>query len=402
TKAIKLEQNYRSTNKILNAANAVIGSSSNRHRKELWSAQGEGDNLILVKTPDAEREADFIADYIAQAVADNPACSYNDFAVLYRSNHLSRQLELALRQASIPYRMVGGQEFFKRKEIKDAVAYLKVAANPKDDQSLLRILNLPPRGLGKNVVETLKKYKAASFQSFSFLISDETCLKDLSAKVAAAARSFAACLARYRETFGEPGQLAAKVREFLDDAGYLNGLQKIYKDREESLKRRENVYEFINAIAEFEKKSASLLTLQDYLETYALMEENDKVEDRSENSSGVTLTTIHAAKGLEFPCILQIAMEANIFPHQRSVTEGSVEEELRLFYVALTRARRQLLISYSASRLDKGIERNQYPSEFLKYLPEDIVDIRTPEDLIKPMDKGEISKGLGAILASLT
>jgi superfamily I DNA/RNA helicase len=362
---------------------------------------GGGGNLLLVKTPDAEQEAAFIADYIAQTV-DETGCGYNDFAVLYRSNHLSRQVELALRQASIPYRMVGGQEFFKRKEIKDAVAYLKVLANSKDDQSLLRILNLPPRGLGKSMVDALKKYKAASFQPFSFLISDDTCLKAVSSKAAASARNLAACFERYRKAFKEPGDLAVKVKEFLNDAGYLGGLQKVYKDREESLKRRENVYEFISAIAEFEKKSASPATLQDYLESYALLEENDKVEDQSENSNGVTLTTIHAAKGLEYPCILQVAMETNIFPHQRSIMEGSVEEELRLFYVSMTRAKQQLLISYSSSRLDKGVERNQHPSEFIKYLPEDIVDVCTPEDLIKPMDKDELNKSLSAMLASLT
>ena len=148
-KAVKLEQNYRSTSKILKAANFVIGKNAKRHSKNLWSAQGEGENLLVVKTSDAEVEADFIADYIAQIMGDQAGRSYDDFAILYRSNHLSRQIELALRKAAIPYRMVSGQEFFKRKEIKDAVAYLKILANPKDDQSLLRVLNLPPRGFGE-------------------------------------------------------------------------------------------------------------------------------------------------------------------------------------------------------------------------------------------------------------
>ena len=131
------------------------------------------------------------------------------------------------------------------------------------------------------------------------------------------------------------------------------------------------------------------------------MEENDKVEQTSKDDCGVTLTTIHAAKGLEYPYILQIAMENNIFPHQRSILEGSVDEELRLFYVALTRARERLVISYSTLRMDKGVERNQSPSEFLRYLPEDIVDVCTPNEVIKPMDKAKISKGLDAVLAML-
>lgn len=401
TKKIKLEQNYRSTSKILNAANVVIGKNTKRHAKNLWSGQGDGENLILVKTPDAEQEADFIADYIAQVVGDNPGRSYNDFAILYRSNHLSRQIELALRRASIPYRMVGGQEFFKRKEIKDAVAYLKVLANPKDDQSLLRVVNLPPRGLGKKVIDTLKEYKAASFQSFASILGEDVCLKNFTSKAAGSARNFCACLDKYRKVFEDSGDIALKVKDFLSDIGYLDGLQRIYKDYSESLKRRENIYEFISAIAEYEKKCDAPLLLQDYLESYALMEENDKIEEQTDDSCGVTLTTIHASKGLEYPYIMQVAMETNIFPHQRSIMEGSVEEELRLFYVALTRAKEQLVISYSSSRMDKGVEKNQIPSEFIKYLPEDIVDVCAPEDLIKTMDKDEISKSLEAIQALL-
>jgi superfamily I DNA/RNA helicase len=401
TKEIKLEQNYRSTSKILNAANIVISKNSNRYNKNLWSAQGEGENLILVKTLDAEKEAEFIADYIAQIKADRPERSYDDFAILYRSNHLSRQIELALRKAQIPYKMVGGQEFFKRKEIKDAVAYLKVLVNEKDDQSFLRILNLPPRGLGKKIVDTLKYYQAASFQPFAVLISEESCLKEFSSKAAKSARDFTHVFKRYEKVFKEAGDLAMKVKDFLYDAGYLDGLQKIYKDTNESQKRRENVYEFINAIAEFEKTCENPVSLQDYLESYALMEENDRTEENTEENCGVTLTTIHASKGLEYPVIFQMAMENNIFPHQRSISEGSIDEELRLFYVALTRAKEQLVVSYSTSRMDKGIEKNQFPSEFLKYLPEDIVDVYTPDELIKTMDKDDISKQLAAIQAML-
>ena len=400
-KAIKLEQNYRSTSKILKAANFVIGKNAKRHNKNLWSAQGEGENLLVIKTSDAEVEADFITDYIAQIMGDQAGRSYDDFAILYRSNHLSRQIELALRKAAIPYRMVGGQEFFKRKEIKDAVAYLKILANPKDDQSLLRVLNLPPRGLGKKVVDTLKKYKAASFQPFTKLIGEDICLKQFTSKAAKSARDFYNTLAKYRGIFSNSGDIALRVKDFLTDIGYLDGLQRIYKDHAESLKRRENVYEFISAIAEYEKKCASPVNLQDYLESYALMEENDKVEEPAENSSAVTLTTIHAAKGLEYPYILQMAMESNIFPHHRSIMEGTLDEELRLFYVSLTRAKEQLVISYSISRMDKGVERNQFPSEFIKYLPEDIVDVCTPEDLIKIMGKDDMNKGFADIMEML-
>ena len=403
TKEIKLEQNYRSTSKILHAANTVIGKNSDRYAKKLWSGQGEGENLILTKNLDGESEASLLADYIAQEVSDQKFQSYGDFAILYRSNHLSRQIEMALRNAGIPYRMVGGQEFFQRKEIKDAVAYLKVLSNPQDDQSLLRVLNLPPRGLGKKVVETLKEYKSASFQPFSILLGEETCQKHFTSKGAKAAAEMHECCEHYRKVFKEPGDIAVKVKNFITDVGYLNGLQRIYKDQTDSIKRRENVYEFINAIAEFEKKQEAPITLHEYLESYALLEENDKVAENNDEDgeNAVTLTTIHASKGLEYPCVLLPAMEHDVFPHQRSVMEGSVDEELRLFYVALTRAREQLLISFSASRMDRGVERNQLPSQFLKYLPEEIVDVCEPDDLIKAMDKDDISASLAAIQAML-
>ena len=255
--------------------------------------------------------------------------------------------------------------------------------------------------MGKKVVDTLKKYKAASFQPFTKLIGEDICLKQFTSKAAKSAGDFYNALAKYRGIFSNSGDIALKVKDFLKDIGYLDGLQRIYKDHAESLKRRENVYEFISAIAEYEKKCASPVSLQDYLESYALMEENDKVEEASENSSAVTLTTIHAAKGLEYPYILQMAMESNIFPHQRSIMEGTLDEELRLFYVSLTRAKEQLVISYSISRMDKGVERNQFPSEFIKYLPEDIVDVSTPEDLIKTMGKDDMNKGFADIMAML-
>ncbi|MDD5729109.1 MAG: UvrD-helicase domain-containing protein [Victivallales bacterium] len=402
TREIKLEQNYRSTSKILAAANAVIGRNPGRHAKKLWSVQGEGENLILVKNTDAEAEAALLADYINQVMNDQPGRSYNDFAILYRSNHLSRHIELALRQAGIPYRMVGGQEFFQRKEIKDAAAYLKLLANPKDDQSLLRILNLPPRGLGRKVVETLKYYQAASFRPFSELIGEAGCRRHFTGKGAETAAELDCCCARYREEFAVPGDIAANVKNFLVDVGYLNGLQKIYKDQADSLKRRENVYEFINAVAEFEKRLDYPPTLQEYLESYSLLQENDKVDDRTEDGrGGVTLATVHAAKGLEYPYVLLPAVEQGVFPHQRSVQEGSEAEELRLFYVALTRAREQVLISFAASRLDKGVEHNRLPSPFLKYLPEDVVDVCEPDDLVKEMDKDELSASLAAIQVML-
>jgi superfamily I DNA/RNA helicase len=369
----------------------VIAGNSKRHAKNLWSKNGEGENIRLVKAMNAEDEAEFIANFIAQEVADN-GLSYVDFAILYRSNHLSRLLEQSLRKAVIPYRLVGGQEFFKRKEIKDAVAYLKLLVNPKEDQSLLRILNIPPRGLGDKAVDRLKSLKNTVFIPMTEIIGNEEYLDGLASKAAANVRSLDACLKKYRQEFAEPGGVASKVLEFLGECDYLEGLQKVYKDIEDSLKRRENVYEFINAIAQFERRASTAVSLEDYLESYALLEENDKVDDKSDDGNSVTLTTVHAAKGLEFPYVFIIAMERNIFPHERAEAEGSSDEERRLFYVALTRARRNLLITRAEYRMYRGMDLNQSPSKFLELLPDNIVDKYHPEELFRTMTNEEKMK----------
>ncbi len=401
TTQIKLEQNYRSSNKILNAANMVIAGNSNRYAKNLWSSKGEGENIRLVKAMDGEGEADFIAEFIAQEVAENNYVHYSDFAVLYRSNHLSRLLEQSLRKTGVPYRLVGGQEFFKRKEIKDAVAYLKLLINPREDQSLLRILNLPPRGLGDKAVDRLKALKNTVFLPMTEIISNEDYLEGLTSKAASNVRELDACLRKYRQELAEPGDMAAKVQEFLKACGYLDGLQKIYKDIEDSVKRRENVYEFISAIAGFEKKAMEPVTLENYLESYALLEENDKVDDKSDDGNSVTLTTVHAAKGLEFPYVFVIAMERNIFPHERSEMEGKTDEELRLFYVALTRARTHLLITHADYRMYRGMDLSQTPSKFLQMLPENIVDKHQPHELIKTMSKDDLLNSFKSLFDGL-
>ncbi|MCP3966009.1 MAG: UvrD-helicase domain-containing protein [Lentisphaerae bacterium] len=398
---VKLEQNYRSTNKILTAANEVIAKNANRFSKNLWSGMGDGDNLLLVNTTCAEAESDFIAEFIAQEIEEKPEYSYSDFAILYRSNHLSRQIEASLRNNSIPYKMVGGQEFFQRKEIKDAVAYLKLLVNPKEDQSLLRILSIPPRGLGKKAVEMLKKYQGASMLPFTELLGHSDFISDLSSKAAKAARELHDCMKRYRKSFRVPGDLARKVSAYLSDIGYLNGLQKIYKDIDDSFKRRENIDEFINAIAQYERGCETPPTLGEYLESYALLQENDKTEDDTDDGDGVTLTTVHAAKGLEYPYVFLVALEKNIFPHERSVHEGSTDEELRLFYVALTRAKEKLIMSCSSARMYRGFDRPQIPSEFLTYIPEDLVDVCEPEDIIKTLDKASLAAGFAEIFKML-
>ena len=386
-KVIKLEQNYRSTGKILAAANAIIAHNTHRHAKNLWSSLGDGEEVVATALPDGEAEARFIADLIQQLMADDRKLRYSDFALLYRSNHLSRELEQALRAAHLPYRLVGGQEFYKRKEIKDAVAYLKLLVNPRDNQSLLRILGIPPRGLGETAVTTLKRLHLESRKTMVELLGSPDFLGRLSAKAAAAARELARVLGEYAAQFETPGNLAGRIRAFLKEVGYLDGLQRIYKDIRDAEKRRENLEEFLNAVAQYESKSSEPLTLESYLESFALLEESDRTEEVDDNC--ITLCTVHAAKGLEFPVVFVVALENNLFPHERALEEGSVDEELRLFYVAVTRARRRLYLLRARQRLQRGVSRAQLPSPFLALLPGTAVRQLDSSELLRPVTADE-------------
>lgn len=402
-KVIKLEQNYRSTTSILNAANAVIGSGSGgkRHTKKLWSQLGEGEVVRIVKTASGEAEADFIAGMIHQLQGEHPELGYRDFAVLYRSNHLSRELEMAFRRARVPYRLVGGQEFYKRREIKDAVAYLKILVNPHDDQSLLRILGTPPRGLAQKAVDQLKICRKTMHQPMAELLHTEEFLAHLTPRAAEAARELAGIFRRYREEFAEPGQLAMKINAYLKDVGYLDGLQRIYRDLSDALKRRENVDEFVNGVSQFEGRQPESPTLGAYLENFALLEENDRVEEDSENGDAVTFSTVHAAKGLEFPVVFVVALERGIFPHERALEEGSADEELRLFYVAVTRARKQLYLLRAAERMQRGFSRATTASPFLELLPEGVAERALPDDLLKAADLNDVRKAFADIFKML-
>lgn len=396
-KVVKLEQNYRSTSSILAAANAVIGSNKNRHQKRLWSGLGEGEKVRIVTAKSGELEADFIAAMIRQKMSADPTLHYRDFAVLYRSNHLSRQIETTLRRAGIPYRLVGGQEFYKRREIKDAVAYLKLLVNPLDDQSLLRILGTPPRGLSDKAVNALKLGRSTSNTPMLEQLSSTDFQKQMTSKGAQGAAELSQVYRKYKEEFETPGNLVYKIKSFLTDVGYLDGLQRIYKDLQDAMKRRENVDEFINAIAQFEVKysaenTGEKPTLLEYLESFALLEENDRTEEDADNSDAVTLSSVHASKGLEFPIVFVIAMEQNLFPHERALAEGSEDEELRLFYVAITRARKLLYLSRSKSRFHMGMNKPTSPSRFLDHLNDDVAERANSEDLIETVSAADVRK----------
>ena len=390
TKTVKLEQNYRSCSSILEAANAVLESgSARRHRKKLWSALGEGEKPQVLALEDGEAEAGFVSDLIFKLKGEQPGLRFQDFAVLYRSNALSRTFELNFRRAGIPFRVVGGQQFFARREIKDAIAYLNLAINPRADQSLLRIIGTPPRGFGETALNALKKERASSMKSMLQLLGDEAFLKKISGPAARGARELYAAVKGAGARLSAPDcPLSAVISSFLRETGYLEGLQKIYKDTKDVEKRLENIDEFLNDAGEFQSRTPGA-TIQDYLEKLRLDESN--AEDQNDERDAVTLSSIHASKGLEYGIVVLSAMENDIFPHFRAVEENGIDEELRLFYVAITRAKRQLYITRAKRRMIKGISQITRPSPFLDRLG-DSVSRSAVEDVIKPLPQEEAAK----------
>ena len=386
TKEVKLEQNYRSTNNILATANAVIAPNSSRYCKNLWSSKGQGEIIRIIRLDNGDAEAKFVVNAIFDLKAANPDYNYSDFAILYRSNYLSRAFEMAFRNVGIRPKIIGGQEFFQRKEVKDAAAYLKLILNPRDDQSLLRIISLPPRGIGDKAILSLRNLRHVTGIPLSELLDHPDYLKTVSSTAAAGARGLAAALKNAKALFAEPGDLYFKAQQLLRETGYIDGLQRIYKDIKEAETRRENVFEFLNYIGKFESEKQGQCHLADFLESYSLMDDNDRTEDDDDRDAPI-MTTVHASKGLEFPVVFVVGMEQNLFPHERSLAEGSVEEERRLFYVAVTRAREQLLLTCARERYKFKEYVRQIPSHFLKDVPEDISENQAGNSFLKVADE---------------
>ncbi len=377
TRSFKLEQNYRSTKAILDAANAVIARNDDRHAKNLWSDCGEGERIVETGADDEYAEASYVAETIESLKATSSRLSFDDIAILYRSNYQSRTLEESLREMQIPYRIVGARSFYERREVRDAIAYLRLIVNPRDDQSFSRIVASPPRGLGSKALDTLRLEKSRTGKSFSEAISDPAIAAEFGQKGAKAALEMGKVLSKWRGEFASGGNLAWKSENFLKEIGYLDGLLHMYKDREEALKRQENVFELVNAMAAFEKNpGVESPTLSAFLEKYALYDDNDKVEEDAEKRPSVTLMTVHAAKGLEFEVVFIVGMENGIFPHERSLEERGLDEERRLFYVAITRAKSRLFISHVSFRMKHGQTSLQKPSCFLGDIPENLVEQR--------------------------
>ncbi|MCF7791809.1 MAG: UvrD-helicase domain-containing protein [Victivallales bacterium] len=392
TKVIKLEQNYRSTNNILEAANSFIAGNSNRHGKNLWSGRGGGEKILFHPVDSDLEEADFISKQIYRIIFENPDVKYSDIAVLYRSNHQSRLFEKAFKKDSIPYRLVGSKSFYERKEIRDAAAYLKLCVNPRDDQSFLRIIGVPSRGIGSKTIDIMRKTQSEQKIPLTAAIYNESIKKKLSGKASTSAKTFSDCLKKWSAILKETDSLSDKIKKYFEEIGFLNGFQKIYKNIDEAEMRRDNVIEFINAVAQYETEEKEEASLAGFLEAYCLADDNDKVDEDEDSGNSVTMLTVHAAKGLEFPYIFLVGLEEGLFPNYRAVDEGNLDEERRLFYVAVTRAKEKIIMSNAKTRFRYGKAQKQRSSSFINEIPEELF-----EELNRiPVEDNSVKKAFAA------
>ncbi len=386
-KVIRLEQNYRSTEVILRAANGVIAHNSQRHEKNLWSAKKDGERIREVRCADDSAEAAFLVRSI-QEQHDFRRRPWSAFAVLFRSNRQRRILEESFRKARIPYHLVGGTSFYQEREILDARGFLAALANPRDDISFLRVVNVPPRGIGDTTLDRLHEIREKTHRPMQDLARDPAILEGLPKDSAAALKAFMGILGKFREEFRESGALHDKVRRFFDELGYLAGLGRMYKPRENALMRRDNVLEFLSGVGEYDVRSGFRGTLDGLLEELALLEGGDQRGRKDqEGLEAVTLMTVHAAKGLEFPVVYVAGMERDLFPHARAMEEGNEQEERRLFYVAITRAKEELFLTFAEKRREGKLLMPHPPSKFLEELPEDTVRFCRPDDVYEKVDK---------------
>lgn len=365
TKVIKLEQNYRSTSTILDAANAVIKNNVGRKAKSLWTENGEGEKIQFRQFDTAYDEAEYIVGDIRERV-DNGKAAYCDHAVLYRTNAQSRLFEEKMITANIPYKIVGGVNFYARKEIKDLLAYLKTIDNGKDDLAVRRIINVPKRGIGLTTVNRITE--AAQQRGISFY--EALCSADLVpglGRSISKLESFAAMIEYFRKE-AEHLSITELMKEILTETGYVEELKA--EGEEEAEVRLQNIDEFLNKIAAYEEScEEELPTLSGFLEEVALVADIDSLDEESDY---VVLMTLHSAKGLEFPYVYLAGMEDGIFPSYMTITADDpteIEEERRLCYVGITRAKKELAMTCARRRMIRGETQYNKMSRFLKEVP---------------------------------
>lgn len=365
--SIKLEQNYRSTKIILDAANAVIENNEGRPKKNLWTDKTEGAKIQHFTAQSEHEEAAFIGDTIAKK-HDIHGVPYGDMAILYRTNAQSRVLEEALIKRALPYTMVGGTKFYDRKEIKDVLAYLRVLYNPFDDLSLLRIINVPKRSIGATTVAKLQEYARANGTSLFMTLTQLHLIDSIKGKTKEKLEEFGILIFTLVSEM-ENRTVLDILESILDRTGYLAQLEESTDPQDQA--RAENIGELLSVAKDFQDTNPSG-TVEDFLEQVALVNDVDSFE---QEESKVTLMTLHAAKGLEFPIVFLCGLEEGLFPHSRTLMNPEeIEEERRLAYVGITRAEKELYISNATTRTVFGRTSSYLPSRFIDEIPEELVD----------------------------
>jgi DNA helicase-2/ATP-dependent DNA helicase PcrA len=399
-KVIKLEQNYRSTNTILNAANALIQHNVRRRGKKLWSVNGEGPKIGLHTFANDEEEARTIVEQIEYARLTQRSL-WSEHAILFRTNIQSRPLETALRAAGVRYHLIGGQSFFDRREVRDFLAYLKMFVNPHDDVSLLRIANVPARGLSDVTMERLLAASQERKCSVFSAMKNPAVVATFQANARRAIEDFASFIERTRgrlET-GNSGALQSWADRFLDEIGYFGELKRSEKNIEAAEARIRNLKELMATLDNRDGEvRPALEQLESFLEEITLDTEREAEDEKSGNA--VTLITMHSCKGLEFPYVYIVGLEEGLLPHKRSQEEKTLDEERRLFYVGVTRAMKTLTISHCAARKKYGQEVPCHPSQFLDELPAELVE-HADEKAKKPVSAQEGKHRFAALRAVL-
>ena len=365
---VKLEQNYRSTQVILDAANTVISNNIERKRKKLWSEQKEGEKIKIQVASDEMEEAEFVADTIGR-MHRRENKDFKNFAVLYRANAQARAIEDALNRSQIPYNIYGGTKFYERKEIKDLVAYLRLLQNVQDDISLKRIINVPKRGIGLRTIEKIEDRASLKQESIFSVLLDIDTNSDISTKAKASINGFVDLVGTLR-VIKDAYSVSKLIEKVLDVTGYLDELEK--DKSEEAQDRLDNLKEFISIAIEFENNSEEK-DLETFLTNVALT----STESEDEENDKVSLMTIHTSKGLEFPVVFLVGMEEGLFPISRAVrsmAESDIEEERRLCYVGITRAKKELYMTLTKKRTLYGKTNPSIQSRFMEELPNECIE----------------------------
>jgi DNA helicase-2/ATP-dependent DNA helicase PcrA len=364
---VKLEENYRSCENILQAANELIENNTQRIDKVLKPTRGSGEQIHCHKADDELAEADFVIRQIRTLEHQHPELNWGSFAILYRTNAQSRPFEELLVRNQIPYTVVGGMKFYDRKEIKDVLAYLRAIANPSDTVSLLRVINTPRRGIGKATIDNLINASQQLSVSLWEILSDETSVNTLAGRSAKSVNNFAQMISRYQEQVATV-PVSEIVMGLLDESGYVQDLQSQGTDEAED--RIQNVQELYNAVLQFQEENEDV-SLTAFLQSTALSSDLDNLK---EGQTAVSLMTLHASKGLEFPVVFLVGLEQGLFPNYRSMNDpASLEEERRLCYVGITRAQERLHLSFARERRLYGSREPAMRSQFLDELPAELL-----------------------------